>query len=378
MAKAGQRLACGLGVLLAVAWAWNMPWHRFASGWNDFLPLYAGGRLAGSGELYSSTAQERIQREVAGDYLRVWQFIRPPFYAWVLKPLAGLPYRTAYWLWQALSAGAFGWFVWRFRKETPELPWLALMSVPMLSLWLNGQDTALWLAAAGWAVLLLRRDRDYAAGLVLALCAAKFHLFILVPVALVAGRRWKALAGGAGGAAVLYLLSVPGQGWGWPAEYARMLMTAPVHPERYTLPNVRGLVMALGLPEAATTAVAGAVVAWAVCRKGAALEERLGMALAGGLLLSRHAFIQDCVVLYATLVFAPATRPLLVVLLTPLLYFVLLAEGPLSALMPAVLAAVPVVFLAKLEKQNELHKTGTPVYAGGGRGSASVSGDGGD
>jgi len=89
------------------------------------------------------------------------------------------------------------------------------------------------------------------------------------------------------------------------------------------------------------------VALWAVCRKGVPIEERVGMALAGGLLLSRHAFIQDCVLLYATLAFVPATRWLVLVLLCPIPFFLMMADGPVSAVMPALLATVPLVYLTK-------------------------------
>jgi len=54
-------------------------------------------------------------------------------------------------------------------------------------------------ACMAGVLLLSNRGRDVPAGLLLALCTAKPHLFLLLPVALVARRRWRLLASASAG-----------------------------------------------------------------------------------------------------------------------------------------------------------------------------------
>jgi hypothetical protein len=71
----------------------------------------------------------------------------------------------------------------------------------------NAQDVTFLLLWAALAVVLVRGGADFAAGLVLALCAQKFHLLVFLPVLIVAARRWRLGAGLVAGSAVLLALS---------------------------------------------------------------------------------------------------------------------------------------------------------------------------
>src|SRR5690348_15108368 len=72
---------------------------------SDFLNFYTGAKLAFSGQIYLGLAEARVQHEALGcsGYA---QFVRLPYFAGVLWPLAQLPFREALviWRWLALAA----------------------------------------------------------------------------------------------------------------------------------------------------------------------------------------------------------------------------------------------------------------------------------
>ena len=59
----------------------------------------------------------------------------------------------------------------------------------------------------GLALLWMTRGRDFAAGLLLALCSIKFHMFLLLPLVLLIHRRWAVLRGGLVGGAILLAIA---------------------------------------------------------------------------------------------------------------------------------------------------------------------------
>ena len=74
----------------------------------------------------------------------------------------------------------------------------------------NGFVTATLLGGG----LLLMGRRPFLGGVLFGLLSFKPHLAFLIPVALVAGRRWRSLAGAAVSAGVLALITLPVLGWG--------------------------------------------------------------------------------------------------------------------------------------------------------------------
>ena len=109
-------------------------------------------------------------------------YTRPPFYAVLLKPLTFLPYLAAYGIFCVLCVSSVIWFVVRFSKECEALPLYASFSIPLAAFLPQGQDTPLLLIFTGVSILLARQGRDFLAGVVLSLCAIKFHLFLFVPL----------------------------------------------------------------------------------------------------------------------------------------------------------------------------------------------------
>lgn len=323
-------------------------------GQNDFLAFYAGAKLAGTPELYSAAAAKQWQAKVADVWLPAVIYIRPPFYAAMLKPLAMLPYRAAYALFQALNLAALAAFLWTRARRDPLLWALGAVSIPVATAFANGQDILLLIWVVVAACELERRGKHFWAGLVLSLLAIKFHIFIFVPLVILLHKRWNMLAGGALGGCVLFTVASMLQGWNWPAGYLRFLQTPELTPTPMTMPNLRGLAMALApalssessraalmleIALAAAVVIALLAAVWKASDFGAAMAA----AVIAGLLVGRHAYVQDCCLLLLVPVLAPAyrrSRVMALTMLAPPVYFVLLASAPLSALAPLGLVAL--------------------------------------
>lgn len=122
-----------------------------------------------------------------------WPYLNPPLLAWLLVPLAGLPFEILFAAWLLASVTALGWSAWICGTG-----WRgALAAAAFLPCFValgSGQVAPLLLLAVVFAVRLERGGRSIAAGLALSLLAVKPQLGLLVPVALIAAGRWRLLA----------------------------------------------------------------------------------------------------------------------------------------------------------------------------------------
>ena len=346
-------VALGLVCLLSLAY---LERARALAGRNDFAALYAGGRLAGTPLLYSRPANQALVQSVVGAYMQHVVYTRPPFYAAILKPLSLLPYRAAYSLFTVATLSSLIWFVWRFSKDCPELPFFAAFNLPALVALVEGQDTPLLVAFVGGAMLLIRRGRNLAAGLLLSLCAIKFHLFLLIPLLLLVKRRWRILGGAALGTALLILIAVLVAGPGSLKSYLGTLQSNVANPYAAMMPNLHGLITVLQASPWLEAALSLLVV---VAFVGIALrtenfELLFGAAIAFGLQVSFHSELMDDVLLlpaFAAVVSqssSPSLRTAMALILTPIPYFCALVGEPYSAVFPAALFLVLGTFVAVL------------------------------
>ena len=278
-------------------------------------------------------------------------FNRLPVFAGLVAPLARLPYRTAYCVFQALSllAVVLAVFLWPDRADRGAMAVACCWSLPLSASFANGQDVPfllLWLSLV--ARLIDRRPR--LAGGIASLCVAKFQLFFLVPLWILSQKRWRFAAGLAGGLLACVAASFALQGPGWIHRYLQLILS-PVEKIENTsqaaMPNLHGFCSTFGLPIAVELALCGVVawVVWQVCRR--APENAWLAMLAGGVLVSRHAYTQDCLILLPVLVAmaraereALPLRALAGILLLPVLYMPGLALSRAAAVVPVALMAL--------------------------------------
>lgn len=330
---------CVLG-LLANALVYGPSLRLTLDGVTDFISFYTGGRLIGTPDLYNPARMLEVQNQTAGWSSANRPFSRLPYFATLMWPLTRLAYLHAYYVWQTLSIGAAVLFAWLWPATGRRLAAIACCwSLPLFSAFAQGQDIAFVLAAIGGTLWFMRKGSPFAAGLVLALCAAKFHIFLLVPLWIAAQRLWQLGKGFSTGAAVLVAISFAAGGRAWPVRYFALLCDPGTSPAALAMPNLRGFFWAFqynGVLEVAAAVCVGLLALWSFRRLS--FEYGLAMTIAAGILISHHSYVSDCALLVPASLSVLSTgksfpeRFLAVVLLVPLTYIGTVA-GPVMMLL---------------------------------------------
>jgi hypothetical protein len=233
-----------------------------------------------------------------------WNY--PPPLLLAMMALAALPYLAAALLW---GFGGLAGFVLALRSLAPGGAFLlaGLLFPGTVMALLSGQTALLVMAALGGGLALLDR-RPAVAGMLLGLLVLKPNLAVLVPLALIAGRRWTPLAAAAGMAALLGAASVAVFGLEPWHGFFTNLRTIAAWDEAgvlrsWRMPSIYLQLKGLGLNSAAAMAAqavtalgAAAAVTWAWRRP---LPEPLQVAVLAAAvpLASPYVFEYDLVVL---------------------------------------------------------------------------------
>jgi hypothetical protein len=355
-----MRVAAALtGICFIMLMIWTQR-ERILTGRNDFSQLYVGATLSGTGLLYDRDANIKEFQRTIGVTMEGVLYSRLPFYAFLLRPLTALPYLVAFGLFAALNLAVFFWFLFRFRSLVPDLPVLGAYSLPLAAAFVNGQDTPLLLGILGLAYLWMNAGagsrRDFAAGMLLSLCAIKFHMFLLLPIVLLVHKRWDVLRGGVLGGAILLGISFLCDGMRWPAEYARLVLSSELDPSLEVMPNIRGL--ANGNTVVFIAASIGVLAVFGMIARLASFNVLFATSVLAGLLLSGHAFIHDAVILLfplAVVIHELSFKPLhaaFTFAVTPPTYLLLLAGPPYNVAAALIFILVLVLIYLSLQKSS--------------------------
>ena len=218
----------------------------------DFANFYCAGEILrerDAAAVYQSGPMAECYERRFPAQEPVLPFIRPPFYALALAPLTAFGPEAAMWAWMVLNIAALAAAALLTAQatgiESSAVALLAALFFPSLYAFFNRQDAPLVaaLAAAGYA--LAARGRDRAAGLALAAAAIKFHLLVMMPVALLGrsrkpearSQKRRVLEGFLVGVGLLVAISLVMVGPAGLLEYGRMLAlrSAPnieINPQR--------------------------------------------------------------------------------------------------------------------------------------------------
>jgi alpha-1,2-mannosyltransferase len=265
----------------------------------DFVSFYAAGSLADSGRpelAYDQVAHDAAEQGATAAGIEYRFFYYPPVFLLLCAALAHLSYLAAFLVFEAATLALF---LIVTREILAECNWSTI--IPVLAFpatfWTLGLGQNAFLTAAlfGAGTLCIDR-RPILAGFCFGALCYKPHFAVLVPVALLAGRHWRALAASLGSAAALCGLSLIAFGWetwqgfaaaaaGSDATYAsgRINFGGLITP-------FGGVLLAGGTPNAASMAQvaatlgAGLVVAF-VWRRGLSLPLR-GATLAAATLVA--------------------------------------------------------------------------------------------
>lgn len=346
-------LLCLPGLVFWLAWAWSVRESAFG-GLNDFRTLgYAAGKLLGTGDLYNPDKYREIHESLGfATSEGIQHYTRMPFHAVLSKPFSLVSFRTGYLLWQLMQLGCIALFVVLWPIGGMALAGLTLSySYPLFLTLSIGQDIPILLLVIAGLTRLHGSGRHFLAGLLCSLCLIKFHLFLLLPVMLLARRLWRTIAGMLAGGGTLLLIATLAEGPDWPLRYLGMLQRPGAQWHLDVMPSLYGLIhnlrFALHIEIALAVLIAAAV--FHVCRR-CSFETALAATLAGSVLVSHRPYIQD------TLILVPAS--------------LILFSGPYPRAVKyaAVVLAVPftwMLFLVKVPPFTAVPQTAMLVIVGG-------------
>jgi hypothetical protein len=170
----------------------------------DFLSFFAASELAQQGraaDAYDVAAHWAAQKALFGPTVGYSAFFYPPPYLLVCLPLALAPYLASLVVWLAATALAY----WRILRAWagPRFDAAVLLAFPAFLVNAgHGQNGFLSAALIGAGALQLGR-RPIVAGLLFGALVYKPQLALMIPIALIASRRWTTFAAAAVSAAAL-------------------------------------------------------------------------------------------------------------------------------------------------------------------------------
>jgi arabinofuranan 3-O-arabinosyltransferase len=190
---------------------------------DDWVNYWSGGFLALHGRaaaVYDLHAFHGFQETIVGSPLDGYHYSYPPVMLLLTAPFALLPYVPGLFVW--LSAGWYA-FYRVLKREMGQGALLFALASPAVLINAIGGQNGCWTAALFGGGLSLLERRPYLAGGLFGMMIYKPQLTLLVPVALVAGRRWRAIAAASVTAGALLIVSVNFFGIDVWSEYLRNL-----------------------------------------------------------------------------------------------------------------------------------------------------------
>lgn len=161
----------------------------------DFIGFWAASKIILSGnpsDVYNHEKLFTTEQKITGVPYLIPIFY-PPSYLLLIAPLALLPYFFSLIIWLAITFLLYLLIVRRIAPH-PATVWLAIAFPGTFQNLIHGQNGFLTATLLGVGLLWVDRF-PFASGILFGLLTIKPHLSVLIPVALIAGRRWKVLIG---------------------------------------------------------------------------------------------------------------------------------------------------------------------------------------
>ncbi len=326
---AGVPAAVAAAAVVAALYFWAMvaltPTHPGTIGFNlnalgtDWLVFYGGARRFFDGQLATLFDGERFTAYLNTNFagwlsepmpFRPWVY--PPTYLLAVLPFGALPFLASYVAFQVTGAALLAIALW-CRADEPNMRPLVLVAALLgpaaainAGMGQNGFLTAA-LLVGGFRLLPVR---PALAGAILGVLTIKPQFWVLVPVALAAGREWKALGWSLVAAAGLALASLAVFGidaWRHWLELAQGSYDDPhgrwVELGRMWGDSIYACVVSAGLPATVADAAQGLGTLLAIGLVYAAFrlklsgDRRIAVLLAATILAAPHSSLADTVLL---------------------------------------------------------------------------------
>jgi hypothetical protein len=283
----------------------------------DFSNVYAAGTLTWQGrsaEAYAPALQHAAEKAVFdGREVPFYGWHYPPFFFAIAVLVAAVPYAWGLAIWLVASFAAY---LTAIRAILPRQETL-LVAAAFPAVFVNvghGQNGFLTAALLGGALHWLDR-KPWLAGMLIGLLAYKPQFGVLIPIALLAGGRWRSISAAAATIAALVAISFATLGGGiWHAFADSMNFTQTVVLEQggtgwQKIQSIFAGVRALGASvpvayaaQASLLAMLAATIAW-LWHGDAAFELKAAALALGSLLATPYVLDYDFVVLAVAIAF---------------------------------------------------------------------------
>jgi hypothetical protein len=202
--------ATGFALMFVIQIVWAWAWNFKAPNFTDYLSYWAAGKLTLGGDPAAAydVVRHRAMEATVTRLSGLLPFPYPPPFLALVTPFSLLPYHWGFAAWVLFTGAVYV----AGTRRVADLP-VALAHPSVLMNGLIGQNGLLTCPIFVTGAMLLRR-RPFVAGVILGLLVMKPQLALLLPVAVIAGRLWPAVAGAAASSGALLLIALGLFGFG--------------------------------------------------------------------------------------------------------------------------------------------------------------------
>jgi hypothetical protein len=294
--------ATGFALLFLIIGVWSFVGNYLNPTGIDFISFWSAGRLVLGGHpsaAYDIHAHRLMEQSIV-PHVGLIPFPYPPPFLAIVTPFALPSFEIGFILWVSVTAAFYAFAASRVAPLN-----YAFGNAPTCIGWMIGQ-TGFLICGIFMLGLSLISTAPFAAGAVLGLLLLKPQLAVLLPVAMLAGREWRAIAG-----AVVSTTITLGMGltlFGWSA-YLAFWNILPTYVEFmrdsrlpwYELASVFEFARSAGVPQGAALAAHVVIAAAATALTARAwwlrLDERVPILAAATMLISPYVFTYDCLLI---------------------------------------------------------------------------------
>jgi hypothetical protein len=283
----------------------------------DFSNVYAAGALTWQGrpaDAYQPALQHAAEKAVFdGRNVPFFGWHYPPFFFAIAFAVAAFPYAWGLSIWVASSLAAYLAVIRAILPRTETLLLAAAFPAAFVNVG-HGQNGFLTAALLGGALHLLDR-RPWLAGMLIGCLAYKPQFGVLIPIALLAGGRWKTIGAAASTVAALIALSfltLGGDVWHAFADSLGFTQTVVLEQGDTGWEKIQSVFSAVRMwgatvhtayaVQAALALVLAASIAW-LWQSNAAFELKAAALATGSLLATPYVLDYDLVVLAVAIVY---------------------------------------------------------------------------
>jgi hypothetical protein len=306
------RTALVLFVLIGAAWlfvAWDGDDPMGKPFGYDFITFWSAAKLALEGRAEAAFDLVQIfaaQREAVPQSQSVFLWHYPPTFDLLVAPLALLPYRLAYFVFELATLPLYLLLIRRISDHRAAL----LLALAFPAVFINafhGQNAFLNTAVFGFGLLLVER-RPVVAGVLIGALAYKPHLALLVPLLLAAGGYWRTFVAAA--ATLILFCGLATAVFGldyWRAFFDNAAVLRVILEQGFLpwhkMPTLFAAASLLGAPAPlayalhALGAIAAAALATLAWHRPGPLDLKVALATTATLVISPYSFDYDLVML---------------------------------------------------------------------------------